>query len=84
MAVKEMLPAVKPIYVTMNPDADVAAEAFARGASGYFLKTCAAAEMVLAVQTCCGANRMYHAPCHVRPCQVRDSEPHGRRLERSH
>jgi DNA-binding NarL/FixJ family response regulator len=28
----------------------VAAEAFARGASGYLLKTCAAAEMVLAVR----------------------------------
>ena len=47
--VKKMLPAVKLIYLTMNPDADVAAEAFARGASGYLLKTCAAAEMVLAV-----------------------------------
>jgi DNA-binding NarL/FixJ family response regulator len=48
--VKEMLPAVKLVYLTMNPDADVAAEAFARGASGYLLKTCAAAEMVLAVR----------------------------------
>jgi DNA-binding NarL/FixJ family response regulator len=48
--VKEMLPAVRLVYLTMNPDADVAAEAFARGASGYLLKTCAAAEMVLAVR----------------------------------
>jgi len=48
--VKKMLPAVKLVYLTMNPDADVAAEAFARGASGYLLKTCAAAEMVLAVR----------------------------------
>ena len=48
--VKQMLPAVKLVYLTMNPDADVAAEAFARGASGYLLKTCAAAEMVLAVR----------------------------------
>lgn len=47
--VKQVRPAVKLIYLTMNPDADVAAEAFARGASGYLLKTCAAAEMVLAV-----------------------------------
>jgi DNA-binding NarL/FixJ family response regulator len=47
---KEMLPAVRLVYLTMNPDADVAAEAFARGASGYLLKTCAAAEMVLAVR----------------------------------
>ncbi len=48
--VKEMLPAVKLVYLTMNTDADVAAEAFARGASGYLLKTCAASEMVLAVR----------------------------------
>jgi DNA-binding NarL/FixJ family response regulator len=47
--VKEMKPAVKLVFLTMNPDADVAAEAFVRGASGYLLKTCAAAEMVLAV-----------------------------------
>ena len=48
--VKKMLPAVKLVYLTMNPDADVAAEAFERGASGYLLKTCAATEMVLAVR----------------------------------
>lgn len=48
--VKKILPGVKLVYLTMNPDPDVAAEAFARGASGYLLKTCAAAEMVLAVR----------------------------------
>src|SRR5271169_6003898 len=48
--VKEMLPAVRLLYLTMNSDADVAAEAFRRGASGYLLKTCAAAEMVVAVR----------------------------------
>jgi len=47
---KEMLPSVKLVYLTMNPDAEVAAEAFARGASGYLLKTCASSEMVLAVR----------------------------------
>lgn len=47
--VKRVLPAVKLIYLTMNPDDDVAAEAFTRGASGYLLKTCAASEIVLAV-----------------------------------
>src|SRR5271169_6126855 len=48
--VKEMLPAVKLVYLTMNQDVEVAAEAFRRGASAYLLKTCAAAEMVLAVR----------------------------------
>jgi len=48
--VKEMLPAVKLVYLTMNPDPELAAEAFRRGASGYLLKTCAADEMVIAVR----------------------------------
>jgi DNA-binding NarL/FixJ family response regulator len=48
--VKTMLPAVKLVYLTMNPDVEVAAEAFRRGASGYLLKTCAAADIVLAVR----------------------------------
>jgi DNA-binding NarL/FixJ family response regulator len=48
--VKETLPTVKLVYLTMNPDVDVAAEAFARGASGYLLKTCAASEMATAVR----------------------------------
>src|SRR5271154_5044844 len=47
---KEMSPAIKLVYLTMNPDADVAAEAFRLGASGYLLKTCAAAELVTAVR----------------------------------
>jgi DNA-binding NarL/FixJ family response regulator len=47
---KDMFPAVKLVYLTMNPDVDVAAEAFTRGASGYLLKTCASTEMVHAVR----------------------------------
>jgi DNA-binding NarL/FixJ family response regulator len=48
--IKQTLPGVKLVYLTMNPDVEVAAEAFRCGASGYLLKTCAAAEMVLAVR----------------------------------
>lgn len=48
--VKQELRAVKVIYLTMNPDPEIAAEAFRRGASGYLLKTCAASEMVVAVR----------------------------------
>jgi DNA-binding NarL/FixJ family response regulator len=47
---KQMLPAVKLVYLTMYSDAHVVAEAFACGASGYLLKTCTASELVLAVQ----------------------------------
>ena len=48
--IKEMLPSVKLVYLTMNHDADLAAEAFRRGASGYLLKTCAASELAIAVR----------------------------------
>jgi len=48
--IKEMFPAVKLIYLTMNPDAELTAEAFRRGAAGYLLKTCAASEMVTCVR----------------------------------
>jgi len=47
---KELLPSVKLIFLTMNHDADLAAEAFRRGASGYLLKTCAASELAIAVR----------------------------------
>jgi DNA-binding NarL/FixJ family response regulator len=48
--VRELMPAIKLIYLTMNPDIELAAEAFERGARGYLLKTCAVADMVLAVR----------------------------------
>jgi DNA-binding NarL/FixJ family response regulator len=48
--IKDLLPSVKLVYLTMNHDADLAAEAFRRGASGYLLKTCAASELVIAVR----------------------------------
>jgi DNA-binding NarL/FixJ family response regulator len=47
---KKMLPSVKLVYLTMNPDAEVAAEAFTLGASGYLLKTSAASELTTAVR----------------------------------
>jgi DNA-binding NarL/FixJ family response regulator len=47
---KELLPSVRLIFLTMNHDADVAAEAFRRGASGYLVKSCAAAELTTAVR----------------------------------
>jgi DNA-binding NarL/FixJ family response regulator len=52
--VKEMLPGVKLIYLTMNPNPEVAAEAFRRGASGYLLKSCGAKEMKYAIRSVLG------------------------------
>ena len=48
--VKEILPAVKLVYLTMNPIPEVALEAFRRGASGYLLKTCTPNEMIVAIR----------------------------------
>jgi len=48
---KEMHPEVKLVYLTMNSDPELAAEALIRGASGYLLKTCASSELVVAVRT---------------------------------
>ena len=47
---KQLMPAVKLIYVTMNQDHDVAAEAFRLGATGYLLKSSAASELVNAIR----------------------------------
>lgn len=47
---KQMTPRVRLVYLTMNPDTDLAAEAIRRGASGYLLKTSAASELVAAVR----------------------------------
>ena len=48
--VKQMLPSVKLVFLTMNTDPTLAAEAFRRGASGCLQKTCAASELVVAIR----------------------------------
>jgi DNA-binding NarL/FixJ family response regulator len=47
---RQMMPRVKLIFLTMNEDPDLAAEAIRNGASGYLLKTCAASELLDAIQ----------------------------------
>jgi DNA-binding NarL/FixJ family response regulator len=48
--IKQLLRSVKLVFFTMSQDADLAAEAFRRGASAYLLKTCAASELTIAVR----------------------------------
>ena len=48
--IKQRFPRVKLIFVTMNEDADLAAEAFRSGASGYLLKRSAASELTTAIR----------------------------------
>jgi DNA-binding NarL/FixJ family response regulator len=47
---KELIPKTKLIYLTMNPDRDVAAEAFFLGASGYLVKSSAGADLLQAIR----------------------------------
>ncbi len=48
--IKKLARAIKIVYLTMNTDLGVAAEAFRNGASGYLLKTSAATELQTAVR----------------------------------
>ncbi len=47
---KQIMPEVKLIFLTMHEDSDLAVEAFRLGASGYLLKSSAASELFRAVQ----------------------------------
>jgi DNA-binding NarL/FixJ family response regulator len=47
---KRLLPKAKLIFLTMNPDSDVAAEAFRIGANGYLLKNSHGDELLKAVR----------------------------------
>ncbi len=58
---KKTMPAIKLIFLTMNEDPDLTAEAFRIGASGYLLKTSAASELTKAInEALCG--RSYVTP----------------------
>jgi DNA-binding NarL/FixJ family response regulator len=48
--IKQKLRDVKLVFLTMNEDPDLAAEAFRAGASGYLLKRSAASELVTAIR----------------------------------
>ena len=63
---KQLLPRVKLIYLTMNQDPDVAAEAFRLGASGYLVKTSAASELVHAI------NEALLARSYITPLMTKD------------
>jgi len=73
--VKEAFPTVKLIFLTMNGDIDLAAEAFRRGASGYLLKTCAASEMVTAVR------EVLHGKTYISKTLCKDEVNYLRRTE---
>jgi DNA-binding NarL/FixJ family response regulator len=47
---RQIMPKVKVIFLTMNEDPDIAAEAFRLGASGFLLKNSAASELLHAIR----------------------------------
>lgn len=63
---KQILPRVKLIYMTMNQDPDLAAEAFRLGASGFLLKNSAGSELVHAI------NEALLARSYVTPLMTKD------------
>src|SRR5256886_8279517 len=50
LRLKELMPSVKLIFLTMNEDPDLAVDAIHSGASGYLLKSSAASELMQAIQ----------------------------------
>lgn len=48
--IRQKMRSVKLVFLTMNEDADLAAEAFRAGASGYLLKRSAASELATAIR----------------------------------
>jgi DNA-binding NarL/FixJ family response regulator len=55
--IKRTLPDVKVVYVTINHDPSLVAEAFRRGASGYLSKTAAASELIAAIHHALSGDR---------------------------
>jgi DNA-binding NarL/FixJ family response regulator len=80
--IKRKMPLVKLIFLTMTLTAEMAAEAFRRGASGYVLKQSAAQELIVAV------NKVIHGESYLSPLIARDTvscllsqgEPHRRKI----
>jgi DNA-binding NarL/FixJ family response regulator len=65
LQIKQLLPSVKFVFLTMNTDPALAAEAFRCGASGYVLKTCAASDLILALREVLN-DRSYLCPAIVK------------------
>lgn len=65
---RETLPQIKLIFLTMNPDLDMVDEALRVGASGYLLKTSAASELTKAIRNA------LHGLKYVTPTMKRELE----------
>jgi DNA-binding NarL/FixJ family response regulator len=68
--IKSKMPAIKLVYLTMNMGADVAADAFRRGASAYVLKQSAAEELLTALR------RVLRGESYLSPLITRETVTH--------
>jgi DNA-binding NarL/FixJ family response regulator len=65
--IKRKMPAVRLIYLTMTLSAEIAAEAFRRGASAYVLKQSAAEELLMAIR------KVMHGESYLSPLIARET-----------
>jgi len=86
---KRAMPRVKIIFLTMNEDSELAAEALRIGASGYLLKNSASSELIQAIQeallgrtyvTPLAAQGLVEAVVHERPDRVAAGSPRQREV----
>jgi DNA-binding NarL/FixJ family response regulator len=77
---KQMMPEVKLIFLTVNEDADFASEAMRIGASGYLLKSSAASELFQAIEVAL-EGRSYVTPMIMR--EMVTSLAHGRQTDKA-
>jgi len=72
--IKQLLPATKLVFLTMNEDSDLAAEAFRAGASGYLLKRSATSELATAIREVIAGRCQNLKPLLARSIAVRSIE----------
>ena len=80
---KRMMPSIKLVFLTMNHDSDLAAEAMRMGASGYLLKNSAASELFQAIEEAL-KGRSYLTQQIAREMQesfIRDPRPRNERSQ---
>ena len=66
--IKQTMRDVKLVFLTMNEDSDLAAEAFRAGASAYLLKRSAASELMVAIREVMQGRPVHHPARHPRSC----------------
>jgi len=79
---KQMMPSVKLIYLTMNEDPDLAIQAVREGASGYLLKTSAASELFHSIQVAMKGSRYVTPKIQSAMNEAFIRDPWGRNYEK--